>query len=71
MVEDRDIYNFTLTGNWTQVKPLREGSKQLVSRHNNWAIRPDSKHKQGILNLAYITTRTHYANSWFTRVNNG
>ena len=41
MIEDRDIYNFTLTGNLTQVKLLHEGSKQLVSRRNNWAIRPD------------------------------
>ena len=41
MVEDRDIHNFTLIENWTRVKLLRGGSKQLVLRHNNWAIRPD------------------------------
>ena len=32
MVEDRDINKFTSNGNWTQVKTLRESSKQLVSR---------------------------------------
>ena len=32
-VEDRDIHNITLTGNWTQVKLQRGGSKQLVSRY--------------------------------------
>ena len=37
-VEDRDIHNFTLTGNWTLVKPLHRSSKQPVSRRNNWAI---------------------------------
>ena len=37
MVEGRDIHNFTMTGNWTQVNPLRGGSKQLVSRRNNWS----------------------------------
>ena len=41
IVEDRDIHNFTLTENWTQVKPLRGSLKQLVSPRNNWAIRPD------------------------------
>ena len=41
MVEDRDIHNFTLTVNKTQVKSLRGGSKKIVSRRNNWAIRPD------------------------------
>ena len=35
MIEDRDIHNFTLTKNWTQVKPLHGSSKQLVSRRNN------------------------------------
>ena len=42
MVEDRDINKFTLTGNWTHVKPLHVGSKQLVSRPNNWVIRLNS-----------------------------
>ena len=41
MVKDRDIHMFTLTENWTQVIPLPGGSKQLVSRHNNWATRPN------------------------------
>ena len=38
MVENWDIHNLTLTGNWTHVKSLRRGTKQLVSRRNNWAI---------------------------------
>ena len=49
MVEDRDIHNVTLTGNWTRVKLLRGGSKQLFSRRNNWAIRPD-------FNSSYLTS---------------
>ena len=38
MVENRDIHNLTSTGNWTQVKPVRGVSKQLVLQRNNWAI---------------------------------
>ena len=43
MVEDRDNHNLTLTGTWTRVKLLRGGSKQLVPRRNNWAIRLDKR----------------------------
>ena len=42
MVKDRDVHNFTLTRNWTRVKSLVGGTKQLVLRRNNWAIRPIS-----------------------------
>ena len=41
MVEDRDIHNFTLTGNRIQVKALCGDSKQQVPQRNNTAIRPD------------------------------
>ena len=56
MVEDRDIYKFTLTGNWTRVKPLRGGSKQFVSWRNNWAIRPDDEMTEmcNIMSVAHI-----------------
>ena len=43
MVGDRDIHNFTLTGNWIQEKTLRGGSKQQLSSRNNWATLPDVK----------------------------
>ena len=50
MVEDWDIHKFTLTGNWTQVKPPRGGSKQLVSPCNNWAILVIVQQAQNITN---------------------
>ena len=51
MVEDRDIRNFSLTGNWTRVKPLRGCSKQLVSRRNNWATRIDLPVWKGLMQI--------------------
>ena len=34
MVEDRDIHNFTLAGNWTKVKPLRGAIRHVVHKLN-------------------------------------